>query len=133
MPHTAFVCRKRHGPSEVVEAFPVSECFVEIDIVHLVEKRVELLLIGAVRAFDFTVQLRRTRFDIDVPHAFVFDVPVKLGLELVPPVRSDTLQTKREGDQYMIDEFDRVLLRGADRSSGPGFGLRGQWRCMDTV
>ena len=33
------------------------------------------------RAFDFTVQLRRTRFDIDVPNAFVFNVPVKLGLE----------------------------------------------------
>ncbi len=101
------------GSSEVVEAFPLGEFLGQIHIVDVVEKLVELFLISAVRAFDFTVQLRRTRFDIDVPNAFVFDVPVKLGLELVPPVSSDTLHTKRERFQYMIDECDRVLLRVA--------------------
>ena len=122
------------GPSEVVEALPLGELLVQIYIVDVVEMLVELLLIGAVRAHDFTVQLRRTWLDVDVPNAFVFDTPVKLSLELVPPVSPDTLHTKRERFQYMIDECDRVLLRVVRIDlQGPDCGSRRQSPCIDTV
>ena len=45
-------------------------------------------------AFDLAVELWRARIDVDVANALVFDLPVKLGLELVPAVGSDALHTK---------------------------------------
>ena len=60
--------------------------------------------------FGLAVELWRARLDVDVANAFVFDVPVKLGLEFVPAVGSDALHTRRERLQYIIEKGDRVGL-----------------------
>ena len=42
---------------EVVEALPVSELFLKIDIILVGEELIELVFISSVRAFDLTVEL----------------------------------------------------------------------------
>jgi hypothetical protein len=41
-------------------------------------------------SLDFSIELRRSRFYIDMPHTLIFDMifdmPVKLGLKLMAPV-----------------------------------------------
>ena len=61
-------------------------------------------------AFDLAVELWRARLDVDVTNALVFDVPVKLGLELVPAVGSDALHTKREFLKHILNEDNGVFL-----------------------
>lgn len=84
------------GSGEVVKVLPFGEFLREIDVVCASQELVELLLVGAVRPFDFAVQLGRSWFDVGVADATVFDVPVELGLELVPAVGSDRLYSEGE-------------------------------------
>ena len=84
------------GSSEVVEAFPLGQFLVPIDIIDIVEQLIKLLLIGPMGAFLLAAELWRARLDVDVADAFVFDMPVKLGLELLPVIGPDALHTKRE-------------------------------------
>jgi hypothetical protein len=44
---------------------------------------VELLLIGAMRAFDLAVELQGPRLDVHVADALIGHVPLEEGLELV--------------------------------------------------
>ena len=53
----------------VVEAFPGSQLFVEIDVISIGEQLVELLLVGSMRPFNLVIELRRARLDVDVFHA----------------------------------------------------------------
>ena len=96
------------GSSEVVEAFPLGQFLVPIDIIDIVEQLIKLLLIGPMGAFLLAAELWRARLDVDVADAFVFDMPVKLGLELLPVIGPDALHTKREHFQHMIAKGDRV-------------------------
>ena len=77
------------GSSELVEAFPFCQFLVQINIIDIVEQLIELRLIGPMGALQLAVELWRARLDVDVANAFIFDVPVKLGLELVPAVGPD--------------------------------------------
>ena len=72
------------GSGEVVEQLLLGQFGVQIVIARVAEKLVELLLVGSVGSFDLAVELRRTGFDVGVADAFVFDMPVKLRLELGP-------------------------------------------------
>jgi hypothetical protein len=74
---------------------------------------VELLLIGAVRALDLPVELRRARLDVDVPDALVGQVPVEEDLEPVAAVRAHRVDAEGELPDDMVDERDGVLLRVA--------------------
>jgi hypothetical protein len=42
---------------EIIEPLPVSELFLEIDIILVGEELVELFLVGAVRPLDLAVEL----------------------------------------------------------------------------
>ena len=42
---------------QVIESLPMSELFLEIDIILVGEELVELLLVSAVRALDLAVEL----------------------------------------------------------------------------
>ena len=46
------------GPGEVVEALPLGQFGLQIDVTIIAEELVELLLIGSVRSLDFSVGLR---------------------------------------------------------------------------
>ena len=83
-------------PIVVVETFPCGKLLLEINIVAIVDQLVELVLVGSVGPLDFTVELRRSRLDVDVFHAEVSDVAVKERLELVAAVSSDGAYPERE-------------------------------------
>jgi hypothetical protein len=66
----------------IVIVLPLPQLFVEEgDVVAdavLVEELVELLVIDAVRAFNFPIQVWRPRADVDVPNILLLEMPVEL-------------------------------------------------------
>jgi hypothetical protein len=83
-------------PIVVVDTFPCGQLPLEINIVAIVDQLVDLVFVGSMGPLDFAVELRRSRFDVDVFHAEVSDVPVKERLELVAVVSSDGVYPERE-------------------------------------
>lgn len=57
------------------------------------------------------VELRRAAFDVGVPNAEVFDMPMELGLELVAVICPNFTDAKRELLDNVINEVDRACLR----------------------
>ena len=49
-------------------------------------------------SLDLAIELRRSRFNIDMSNPFILDMPMKLGLELMAPVSSYCMdaETKQE-------------------------------------
>jgi len=76
------------GPVVVVVVLPLAQLLIEkVDVVAdpvLVEQLVELLVVDAMRPFDFPVEARCSRTDVDVVNVEFLQVPVRLGLELGP-------------------------------------------------
>ena len=70
----------------VVEVFPGLQLGIEIHVIGVRQQLVKLGLIRSVGPFDFAVQLGRLGFDVDMPHALVFNMPVKPGLKLMTPI-----------------------------------------------
>src|SRR5215470_1049531 len=97
----------------VVEGLPLGESRREIDVVRVAQELVELLLIGAMRALDLAVELRRAGLDVHVPDTLVGEMPVEEGLELLPAIRAHRVDAKRELLDDVVEERDRVLLRVA--------------------
>ena len=60
-------------------------------------------------ALDLAVQLRGSTPDVSMTDALIFDVPMELGLELMPIVGPDFLDAERELFDDVIDEVDRNL------------------------
>ena len=61
-------------------------------------------------SLDFAVELRRTRFDINMSRPLVFDVPVEVRLKLVSPIGSDRMDPKRKLFDHVVNEIDSALL-----------------------
>ncbi len=97
-------------PVEIVEALPFVQFGFEIDVAFVAEELIELLSIRSMRPFDFAIQLRCAAFDICMPDAKVFDVPMELRLELMSVVRADFPDPEREFFDDVINEVDRVGL-----------------------
>ena len=95
----------------VVEVLPLGQPLLKIDVAFVAEQLIELLLVGAMRALDFPVELRCARFDIDMADPLVGQMPVKQGLELMPAIRADGVNPERKLPHDVIDERDGVLLR----------------------
>src|SRR5262245_31535252 len=109
------------GSGKVVEALPLGEFLLQIDVAFVGEQLVELLFVGSVRSLDLSVELWRTWLDVGVANAFVLDMPVEPGLEFVSVVGSDFLDPEREPSDHVVDEVDGIRLgvsiidlRGAD-------------------
>jgi hypothetical protein len=77
----------------VVEALPHCKFLLEVHVAFIGEELVELVLVGSMRSLDLAVELRCSRFDVDVFHALVSDVPVEERLELVAAIGSDRLDS----------------------------------------
>ena len=65
------------GPTEIVEALPLGQPLLQIDIALVAQELIELLLIRAMGALDLPVQLWGTGLDVDVLDALVREVPMK--------------------------------------------------------
>lgn len=76
-------------PHEIVEGLPFGELGLEVHVVLEARELIELDGVRAMRALDLSVQARRAGRDVDVQDPKLLDVPVELGLELVPAVRAD--------------------------------------------
>jgi hypothetical protein len=76
-------------PVEIVESFPFAQSGFEIDVAFVAEKLIELLLVGSMWPFDFAVQLRRCPPDIGMANTQIFDMPMKLRLELMAVTSSE--------------------------------------------
>lgn len=61
-------------------------------------------------ALDLSVELRSSAFDIGMADALIFNVPVELGLELMPVIGPDFPDAERELLDDVIDKVDRVGL-----------------------
>ena len=68
-------------------------------------------MIGSVGSLNFTIELWRAPLDAGMSNAFVLDMPMELGLELMAIVSSNFANAERELRYDMINEVDRVCLR----------------------
>ena len=96
--------------SEIVEALPLVELRLQIDVALVAEQLVELLLVRAMRTLDLAVQLRGASSDVRVADALVLDVPVELRLELMTVVGPDLPDSKWELIDDVVDEIDGARL-----------------------
>jgi len=94
----------------IIEVLPSLKFGIEIQIIRERQQLKKLRLISSVRTFNFAIQLRGSWFDIYMPHPQVFDMPVKTGLEFVPPIGSNCADPKRKLFDHIIHELDRTLL-----------------------
>ena len=97
-------------PVVVVEPLPGREFLHEIDVIAIGEQLVELVLVGAMRPLDLAIQLWCARFDVDVLHAQVGDMPMEERLELMASVGLDRANPKRKLFDHVVDEVDGVGL-----------------------
>ena len=84
------------GSVQAIELLPRLKFLLQIHIIGIRQQLVELLMIRPVGSLNLPVKLWRSRLDINMLHAPVFNMPMELGLELMPSVSSDGVHPKRE-------------------------------------
>ena len=94
----------------VVEVFPGFQLRIEIHVIGVRQQLVKFGLISSVRTLDFAVQLWRLGFDVYMPHALVFNMPVKPRLKLMSPIRSDRADPEGKLFDDVVQELDRTSL-----------------------
>ena len=92
----------------IVEVFPGLQLRIEIHISGVSQQFVKLGLIRSVGTLDFAVQLGCLGFDVDMPHALVFNMPVKSGLKLMPPVCANCVDPEGKRLDPVVQELDRT-------------------------
>jgi len=83
---------------------------MQTHVIGVGQQLTKLGLVGSMGAFDFPIELRRSRFDVNMLDALVFDMPVKLSLKLMPPVDSDRVDAERKLLDDIIHELDGARL-----------------------
>jgi hypothetical protein len=94
----------------VIEAFPGLQLCVQVHIIGVSHELIKLSLIRSVGAFDFTVELRGSRLDVDMLYALVFNMPVETSLKLMSPIGSDGTDAERKLFDHIVDECNGSLL-----------------------
>jgi len=94
----------------VIEVLPGCQLCIEIHIIRVGQQLIKLGLSGSVGSFDFTVELRGSRFDVDTLDALVFHMPVEAGLKFVHSVGSDRVGPERKLLDHVIHELDGTRL-----------------------
>ena len=54
--------------------------------------------------------LWRSMFDVYMPYAFIFDMPVKLGLKLMASVSSNRMDAEGKFINHIINKLNGILL-----------------------
>ena len=96
---------------------------VEIIIILIAEKLIELLLVRSVLTIDHTFQLPRTGFGVSVTNTLVFDTPVEFSLELVADINPDHRYSERE---FLDDIRPRVAFLDLKNSDAGSIVYRGE-------
>ncbi len=96
---------------KVVKLLPLGQFLIQIHIALVTQQLIKLFLVRTVGALDLAVKLRRSRFDISMSDAQVFDMPMELRLELVAAIGSDLLDAKWKFGDDVINKINSVLLR----------------------
>jgi hypothetical protein len=94
----------------VVKVFPSLQLRIEIHVIGVRQQLVKLGLIRSVGTLYLAVQLGRLGFDVHMPHALVFNMPVKASLKLMAPIRSDRADSEGKLFDDVIHELDRTSL-----------------------
>jgi hypothetical protein len=81
-------------PFKVIKVLPFTEFIYKFHIIFVGNKLVKFLLIGKMLSFCFPIQLRRSNLDVRMLHTQIFNVPVKLGLELMTTISPDEFDAK---------------------------------------
>jgi len=105
------------GPVVVVVVLPFAQLLVEqVNVVGypaLVEELVELLVVSAMRALNFAIEVRSPRADVDMANVQRLDVPMELRLKLRPVVGLNDVDAEGQPTQDLVDEPDgRPLVAG---------------------
>ena len=95
---------------KVIEVLPFRQFSHQINIILAGHQLIELLLNRPVGSLYLAIELGCSCLDVDVTDAKVFNVPMELGLELMPPICPYLLNPERELLNDMIDEVNRTLL-----------------------
>ena len=101
------------GSIVVVGVLPFLQFVVEqVDVVDdlAFEESVELFGVDLVGAFDFAVESRCGRFDLDVTDALIEQMPVEDLYEFLAVVGLDLLDLERQFREHMVDESNCGLL-----------------------
>ena len=101
------------GSIIVIEVFLSCQLGIEINIIRVGRQLVKLGLVGLVRPFDFPIQSRGARLDVNMLDALVVDMPVKPSLILMPPVVSDRVDPERKLLNHAIHELDSTLCKSS--------------------
>ena len=94
----------------IIEVLPGCELGIEIHIIGVGEQLIKLGLVGSVGPFDFPVELRGSRFDVDMLDAQVFHMPVEPRLKFVTPIGSDRVDPERKLLDHVIHKLDGTRL-----------------------
>ena len=94
----------------VVKVFPGLQLGIEIHVIRVSQQLVKLGPVRSVGTLDFAVELGCLGFDVDMPHALVFDMPVKSGLKLMPSIRLDRADPEGKRLDHVVQEPDRTCL-----------------------
>lgn len=81
---------------EIVEALSLIELCFEIDIAHVCQQLVNLLLISPMQSLSLTLKLRRSWLDVGMANAFVLNMLMESGLEFVAIVGSAFLNAEQK-------------------------------------
>jgi hypothetical protein len=87
------------GTTQIVEVLPFTELLVEESRVvnhDALELAIELLVVDAMAAFDFSIESGRRGFDVDVTDAFVEEVIVERPLKFGPVFRLNDLDLEEQ-------------------------------------
>ena len=97
------------GPIEVVEALPLGQPWLQIDITLVAQELIELLLNRAMGALDLPVQLWGAELDVDVLDALVREVPMKQRLERMAAVGAHRVNAEGKHPDHVVCKGDGVL------------------------
>jgi len=99
----------------IVVVLPFAKLFIEeSDVVAdavAVQELIKLLVINAVRALDFSVQMRRPRPNVHMANIAFFEVPVELRLKLCAIVGLHDEDAEWQPPTHFVDELDGCPLR----------------------
>ena len=98
----------------IVVVLPLTQFVVEqVDVIAdavLVEQLIELLVIDAMRALHFPVEVRRPWTDVDVPDVHRLEMPVELRLKLGAVIGLHHVHAEWQPTTHLVDEEDGRAL-----------------------
>lgn len=94
------------GSVKVIKVLSLLYLFAQIHIVGIAQQLIELPFIRKVGPLNFSIEFWSTRLYVAVLHAKVPYMPIEPGLELVPVVRLDRMDSEGELLDHVIHKVN---------------------------